>query len=91
MVWPLKHIPKVERWAALAALGTAVVLTVVKFSAYFLTGSAAIFSDALESIVNVAAASFASIRFTGRTCPPTPNTPMGMGRSNFFPRVLKEG
>ena len=52
------HVPKSERRAATVALLVSVVLLGAKFFAYLLTGSAAIFSDALESIVNVAAAAF---------------------------------
>ena len=42
--------------AAVLSLAVAVVLLGVKFWAYFATGSQAILSDALESIVNVVAA-----------------------------------
>ncbi|HEY0608677.1 MAG TPA: cation transporter, partial [Chitinophaga sp.] len=36
------------------------LLTAAKFTAYFLTHSVAILSDALESIINVVAGAFAS-------------------------------
>ncbi len=47
-------------------VGTALLGT--KYTAYLLTGSAAVLSDALESIVNVVAAVFAlgSLVFAGR-------------------------
>jgi cation diffusion facilitator family transporter len=48
-----------RRRAALVSLGTAIVLAAVKFVAAALTGSAAVLSDALESLVNIAAAIFA--------------------------------
>jgi len=49
------HVPRDESRAALVALVAGAALMGVKFVAYFLTGSAVIFSDAVESIVNVAA------------------------------------
>ena len=48
--------PKVHTGIALLSLVVAVALLLVKFLAYQRTGSQAIFSDALESIVNVVAA-----------------------------------
>src|SRR5437667_12891421 len=55
-----RHIPRPEANAALTSVVVSALLLGIKFLAYFLTGSAAIFSDALESIVNVAASSFAA-------------------------------
>jgi divalent metal cation (Fe/Co/Zn/Cd) transporter len=52
----LTHVPKAEGRAVLLSLVVSVVLVAVKFVAYFVTGSAAIFSDALENVVNVIAA-----------------------------------
>ena len=45
--------------AAVLALVISVGLVIAKFVAYALSGSAAVFADAMESIVNVAAAAFA--------------------------------
>src|SRR6267142_1266130 len=59
MIAWLGRVPRSEATAALLSLGVGIALLIIKFIAYFLTGSAAIFSDALESIVNVAAASVA--------------------------------
>jgi len=44
---------KAEARAAWMSLALGLALLIVKFTAYFLTGSSAVFSDALESIVNV--------------------------------------
>jgi cation diffusion facilitator family transporter len=59
-------------------------LMAVKFIAFYLTGSAAILSDALESIINVVAAAFAlgSILFAARR--PDPTHPYGHGKVEFF-------
>ena len=47
--------------AALASAGVGLVVLALKFGAYWLTGSLALYSDALESIVNVVAAGAAFI------------------------------
>ncbi|EAB6717855.1 hypothetical protein DUP91_26385, partial [Salmonella enterica subsp. enterica] len=41
---------------AIASLGVSIVVLAVKYLAYYLTGSVALYSDALESIINVATA-----------------------------------
>ena len=61
-----------------------IVLLAAKYWAYRLTGSTAILSDALESIVNVVAAVFAlgGLVFAGR--PADRNHPYGHGKIEFF-------
>jgi cation diffusion facilitator family transporter len=72
----------------LLAISLSVVLSAglmaLKFYAYWLTGSAAILSDALESIINVVASGFAlgSIIFAARS--PDPTHPYGHGKIEFF-------
>lgn len=66
------------------ALVIAVVLTAGKFIAYYLTGSSAIFSDALESIVNVAAAGFAAYSLSLAHTPADREHPYGHGKIEFF-------
>jgi len=60
------------------------IMVAVKFYAYRLTQSSAILSDALESIINVAASAFAmgSILLAAR--PPDENHPYGHGKIEFF-------
>ena len=62
-----------------------------KFFAYQLTGSHAVLSDALESIVNVAAALFAlgSLAFAGR--PADRNHPYGHGKIEYFAAAFEGG
>lgn len=74
----------------LLSLGTGLSLMLIKFVAYFITGSNAIFSDAAESIVNVVASSFAyySIYLSAR--PKDENHPYGHGKIEFF-SVFVEG
>lgn len=55
-----------------------------KFLAYLITGSAAIFSDALESTVNVAAAAFAIYSLWVAHTPADREHPYGHGKIEFF-------
>ncbi len=70
--------------AGCVSLVIGTVLMGAKFVAYRMTGSSAIFSDALESIVNIMAAAFAigSILFAGR--PADRGHPYGHGKVEFF-------
>lgn len=76
------------RWAT-ASLVVSVALLITKFVAYFLTHSNAIFSDALENIVNVVTAGFAiySIRLAHR--PADQEHPYGHGKVEFFSAGLE--
>src|SRR5688500_3209699 len=79
-----RHVPRDESRAALLALVVGVALTAVKFAAYFLTGSAAVFSDAMEGIVNVAAAGFALYSIYLAHQPADTNHPYGHGKVEFL-------
>jgi cation diffusion facilitator family transporter len=67
-----------------ASLAVGLALMGMKFVAFYLTDSAAILSDALESIINVVAAAFAlgSIIFAARR--PDPSHPYGHGKIEYF-------
>ncbi len=75
----------------IAAGGIAVGLVVLalKGAAWRVTGSAALFSDAAETVVNVAAAAiaFAALRFAAR--PPDANHPYGHDKVEFFAAVIE--
>ncbi len=74
-----------ERLAAgRLALFAGIAICGAKFVATGITGSAAVFSDAVESLVNVAAAGMLlfSLRVAAR--PPDPNHPYGHGKVEFF-------
>ena len=77
--------------AGLISLAVSVVLLGAKYVAYRLTGSTAILSDALESIVNVVAAVFAlgGLLFAGR--PADRNHPYGHGKIEFFSAAFEGG
>ncbi|MBX3101667.1 MAG: cation transporter [Bacteroidetes bacterium] len=61
-----------------------ILLAVVKFVAWYLTGSEALFSDALESTINIAAGTFTllSLRYAGR--PRDSDHPYGHGKVEYF-------
>jgi cation diffusion facilitator family transporter len=77
--------------AVVISLAVSVVLLAAKYQAYRLTGSTAILSDALESIVNVVAAVFGlgGIVFAGR--PADRNHPYGHGKIEFFSAAFEGG
>ncbi|MFO1032292.1 MAG: cation diffusion facilitator family transporter [Planctomycetota bacterium] len=76
---------------ALVSLVVAVLLLGVKFYAYHRTGSQAIFSDALESIVNVVAAAFALgvLAYAGQ--PADRDHPYGHGKVEFLSAAFEGG
>jgi cation diffusion facilitator family transporter len=63
-------------------VGVAVLIT--KYVAYFLTGSAAIFSDATESIANVLAAIVAIVSLGVAHLPADEHHPYGHGKAEFL-------
>jgi cation diffusion facilitator family transporter len=77
--------------AGALSLVVAAILLLAKYQAYRLTGSTAILSDALESIVNVVAAVFAlgALVFAGR--PADRNHPYGHGKMEFLAAAFEGG
>lgn len=61
-----------------------VVLMGFKFLTYYLTHSSAVLSDALESIINVAASAFAMHSVWLAAKPPDPEHPYGHGKIEYF-------
>ena len=55
-----------------------------KFYIYRLTGSSAVLSDALESIINVVASTFAIVSIIMSAMPPDESHPYGHGKIEFF-------
>jgi cation diffusion facilitator family transporter len=77
--------------AGLISLIVATALLAIKYFAYEMTGSAAVLSDALESITNVVAALFAlgGLAFAGR--PADRGHPYGHGKIEYFSAVFEGG
>jgi cation diffusion facilitator family transporter len=87
----LPHTPGPEAVAGQLAVIVGVVLLALKFLAYFVTGSAAIFSDAMESIVNVAASSFALYALFYAHRPADREHPYGHGKIEFMSAGFEGG
>jgi len=81
-IFPKTDSPQVR--TARLSFVVAMVLLVVKMGAWLLTGSAAILSDALESIINVVAAAFAVLSVTVAETPPDDRHPYGHGKIEFY-------
>ncbi len=70
--------------AMAASLGIAVVMLAGKLTAYFITGSAAILSDAAESVVHIAATSVAGLSLWYARQEPNDKHPYGFGKVAYF-------
>jgi cation diffusion facilitator family transporter len=88
-------LPSDKRFLRLASgvislvLGIAVMA--LKFYGYKLTGSTALLSDALESVVNVVAAGFAVWAIRAAEDPPDDKHPYGHGKIEFVTAVFEGG
>ncbi len=70
--------------AILWVLIAGVLITALKFLAYFITHSNAIFTDALENIINIVAGAFAFYSIYLSSRPKDLNHPYGHGKVEFF-------
>ncbi|KRB01545.1 cadmium transporter [Devosia sp. Root685] len=73
---------------AAASLGIGLVVLGLKFFAWYLTGSIALYSDALESIVNVVTAIAALIAVRLAQRPADESLPYGYHKAEYFSAVL---
>lgn len=83
MVW------QTPRPYAMLSIGAAIVTIVVKFSAYLLTGSIGLFSDAAESLVNLIAALVALWALTIAARPPDEEHTFGHSKAEYFASGLE--
>lgn len=74
---------------AVGTIAIGVGVLAMKTAAWWLTGSAALYSDALESVVNVVASlvAFAALRLAAR--PADANHPYGHDKAEFFAAVIE--
>jgi cation diffusion facilitator family transporter len=74
---------------AAASIAVGAVVLALKAAAWWFTGSAALYSDAAESIVNIATAiaALVAIRYSAR--PPDANHPYGHQKAEYFSVVLE--
>ena len=73
---------------ALASIAVAILVTAIKYAAYAWTGSVALYSDAMESIVNVVTAIAALIAIRISTVPADSTHPFGHHKAEYFAAVL---
>jgi cation diffusion facilitator family transporter len=88
---PARYNACMDRASRLAAGSVAVAASVLalKLGAWWLTGSVALFADALESIVNVAAAAAALFAVRLSAMPADANHPYGHAKAEYFSAVLE--
>ncbi|WP_321505336.1 cation diffusion facilitator family transporter [Breoghania sp.] len=81
----MNHITKIALGSVLVGLA----VLALKFAAFWLTGSVALYSDAVESIVNVAAAmaAFLAVRYAAK--PADQNHPYGHHKAEYLAAVLE--
>lgn len=77
--------------AGVASLVVGVALLALKYVAYLSTGSAAILSDALETVVNVVASIFALVSLVVAGRPADRDHPYGHGKVEYFSAVFEGG
>ncbi len=80
-----------KKQAALISLSIGLLMLVIKTAAYFITNSAAILSDALESIVHIAATSMALYSVILSSRPADKSHPYGHGKIEFFSAGIEGG
>ncbi len=88
---PIESDQRVRWRAGLLSLLVAIVLLGIKYQAYRMTGSAAVLSDALESIVNVIAAAFSLGGLVFAGIPADRNHPYGHGKIEFMAAAFEGG
>ncbi|HEX2017374.1 MAG TPA: cation diffusion facilitator family transporter [Aurantimonas sp.] len=74
---------------AMASVAVAVVVLGIKYAAYHVTGSVALFSDAMESIVNVVAGLIALWAVTLSYKPADSDHPFGHTKAEYFSAVVE--
>jgi cation diffusion facilitator family transporter len=81
-------IRKIGR-VAVANIAVALIVIILKYIAYAVSGSVALFSDALESIVNVmtAVAAYIAIRMSAK--PPDADHPFGHSKAEFLAAMFE--
>ena len=79
------------RRASWLSLVVSVILLIVKFWGYRMTGSQAVFSDAMETIVNVVAAMLAIAVLAVAHKPADKDHPYGHGKVEFFSAAFEGG
>ncbi len=74
---------------ALASIAVAVLVMALKYVAYLVTGSAALYSDALESVVNIVASAAALLAIRVSMKPADKEHPFGHHKAEYLSAVLE--
>lgn len=82
---------RVRLLAAMVSVGAGIAIFVAKLIAWRMTGSSAVLSDALESIVNVMAASFALVAIRIAARPRDADHPYGHGKTEHLSAAFEGG
>lgn len=83
-------IPDLSKYGFLSLAVGLVVLT-MKLAAWLVTGSVGLLSDALESLVNIAAAIVAIIALRAASRPPDRRHQFGHGKAEYFSALVEGG
>ncbi len=76
-------------WVATGSVGIGLLVLALKTAAWWVTGSVALLSDALESIINVAASLAALLALNISARPADDNHPYGHHKAEYFSAVLE--
>ncbi|MEO1276859.1 MAG: cation diffusion facilitator family transporter, partial [Pseudomonadota bacterium] len=74
---------------ALMSVGIGLTVLLLKLSAWWITGSVALLSDALESVINVVAAGAALMALRLAARPPDDNHPWGHHKAEYLSAVFE--
>ncbi len=86
---PLTPAQNKHQLVAASSIGVAFAVMGIKYVAYLMTGSVALFSDALESIVNVLTGIAALLAIRVGAHPPDRRHPFGHHKAEYFAAVLE--
>lgn len=86
---PVTHTNSRIAWTATASIAVALVVMAIKYVAFLRTGSVALYSDALESIVNLVTAIAALLAVRVSAMPADRNHPFGHHKAEYFSAVLE--
>ena len=73
---------------ALGSLAVSLSVLAIKYAAYWMTGSVALFSDALESIINVVTALAVIVAVKIASRPPDEQHPFGHHKAEYLSAVV---
>ena len=73
------------------SLVISIILSAIKFAAWLITNSTAVYTDAMESLINIAAGSFALYSIHLAAKPKDVNHPYGHGKIEFFSTGFEGG